>query len=162
MKNTKSTILGIAFSTVLAMPVAMAQDSHANAHAQDHANSNAQHDNHDNMSMPEMPRTPAVPATPATPAVPHDNVMGDPAPAEPAVPATPAQPASGKLTWAELDTDGDGMLSATEAAGIGTLGDGFEDADADADGLLTAGEYRDWFEQQQSMDDTDNPDDADD
>ena len=53
-----------------------------------------------------------------------------------------------KLTWAELDADGDGMLSAEEAAGIAALGDAFDEADADDDGLLTAEEYRDWYQAQ--------------
>ena len=82
-------------------------------------------------------------------------VMGDPAPPEPAEPAEPATPApadSVKVTWADLDADGDGKLSATEAAGIERLGDGFGDADADGDGLLTAAEYNDWREQQPTGD----------
>ena len=79
-------------------------------------------------------------------------VMGDPAPPEPAEPATPAPADSVKVTWADLDADGDGKLSATEAAGIERLGDGFGDADADGDGLLTAAEYNDWREQQPTGD----------
>ena len=58
-----------------------------------------------------------------------------------------------KLTWAELDADGDDMLSAEEAAGIETLGDAFDEADANDDGLLTAEEYRDWYQAQQPADD---------
>ena len=57
-----------------------------------------------------------------------------------------AQATGAKVTWAELDADGDGMLSAEEATGIEALGDGFDEADADDDGLLTAEEYRDWHE----------------
>lgn len=58
------------------------------------------------------------------------------------------QATDAKLTWAELDADGDGMLSAEEAAGIAALGDAFDEADADDDGLLTAEEYRDWYQAQ--------------
>ena len=78
-------------------------------------------------------------------------------------PATPATPASGKVTWAQLDTDGDGMLSSEEATGIEALGDAFDAADANDDGLLTAEEYREWYEAQQpDEDDGDDADDADD
>ena len=64
-----------------------------------------------------------------------------------------AQATGAKVTWAELDADGDGMLNAEEATGIEALGDGFDEADADDDGLLTAEEYRDWYEAQQPGDD---------
>ena len=72
---------------------------------------------------------------------------------------TPAPQASGKVTWAELDADGDGMLSSEEATGIEALGDAFDAADDNDDGLLTAEEYREWYEAQQP--DEDDGDDAD-
>ncbi|HET7655410.1 MAG TPA: hypothetical protein VFK18_00255 [Luteimonas sp.] len=40
------------------------------------------------------------------------------------------------------------MLSAEEATGIAALGDAFDEADADDDGLLTAEEYRVWYQAQ--------------
>jgi hypothetical protein len=63
------------------------------------------------------------------------------------------------VTWAELDVDGDGMLSATEAASVPRLGDGFAEADADADGQLTAEEYSDWYDSQKAPGDSDDADD---
>ena len=75
-----------------------------------------------------------------------------------------AQATGAKVTWAELDADGDGMLNAEEATGIEALGDGFDEADADDDGLLTAEEYRDWHEAHRSdaagADNADNASDA--
>lgn len=52
----------------------------------------------------------------------------------------PAQPA--KKTWAELDTDRNGKLDKREAASIPALQSIFDQADADADGLLSGDEYK--------------------
>jgi len=65
-----------------------------------------------------------------------------------------------KVTWAQLDADGDGALSSDEAAGIEGLGDAFDEADADDDGLLTAEEYRDWYQTQPTAADAADTDDA--
>lgn len=57
--------------------------------------------------------------------------------------ATAAQPAeAGKVTWSELDADGDGALSKTEAAPVEALSQAFDGADTDQDGSLTADEYK--------------------
>ncbi len=67
--------------------------------------------------------------------------------------ATPTQqdaaaaPASGtaapqKKSWSDVDTDKNGSLSKTEAATVPALGQVFDQADADADGSLTADEYK--------------------
>lgn len=57
--------------------------------------------------------------------------------------ATPAEPAdTGKVTWSELDADGDGALSKTEAAPVDALSQAFDSADTDKDGALTADEYK--------------------
>ena len=45
------------------------------------------------------------------------------------------------LTWADLDTDGDGKLSKEEVASVDALVQAFDTADADSDGLLTPEEY---------------------
>ncbi len=45
------------------------------------------------------------------------------------------------LTWADLDTDGDGRLSRTEAANVDALVQAFDTADTDSDGQLTPEEY---------------------
>lgn len=90
------------------------------------------------------PATPAVPATPATPPVRSET--GEMTPAVPATPATPAMPAQpAKMSWTELDANGNGTLSATEAAGIPQLEKVFAKADANADGELSADEYKAWL-----------------
>ncbi len=59
--------------------------------------------------------------------------------------ASAAQPASGapaKKSWSDVDTDKNGSLSKSEASSVPALGQVFEQADADADGALTADEYK--------------------
>jgi len=60
------------------------------------------------------------------------------APAEQAAPSADAK----KVTWADLDADKDGSLSKTEAAPLASLSQVFDQADTDADGKLTADEYK--------------------
>jgi hypothetical protein len=47
-----------------------------------------------------------------------------------------------QVTWADLDTDKDGNLSKAEVATVPALSQVFDAADADADGKLTADEYK--------------------
>ncbi|PJJ98683.1 calcium-binding protein [Lysobacteraceae bacterium NML91-0213] len=47
-----------------------------------------------------------------------------------------------QLTWADLDSNGDGNLSRDEATAHSALAAVFDQADADSDGQLTADEYR--------------------
>ena len=57
--------------------------------------------------------------------------------------ATAAEPEeAGKVTWSQLDLDGDGKLSKTEAASVDALSSDFDTADTDKDGSLTADEYK--------------------
>lgn len=58
-----------------------------------------------------------------------------------AAPAASAS-ASGKKSWADVDVDKNGTLSKSEAAAVPALGQVFEQADADANGSLTADEYK--------------------
>jgi hypothetical protein len=56
---------------------------------------------------------------------------------------TAAEPEeTGKVTWSQLDTDGDGALSKTEAAAVDSLARDFDTADTNKDGSLTADEYK--------------------
>lgn len=55
-------------------------------------------------------------------------------------PAPTAEPK--QVTWADLDTDKDGSLTKTEVATVPALNQVFDQADADADGKLTADEYK--------------------
>ncbi len=59
-------------------------------------------------------------------------------PAQSAAPAAQQQP----LTWADLDVDGNGTLSKTEAGNLQSLAQVFDDADTDKDGELTPDEYK--------------------
>lgn len=61
-------------------------------------------------------------------------------PTEAAPAAAPAQ-----KTWAELDANGNGSLSVTEAAPIESLAKVFPKADKDGNGELTADEYKAWL-----------------
>ncbi len=60
------------------------------------------------------------------------------------------QAQQGQVTWADLDTDGDGRLSRAEAAGLEGLGQVFDQVDADGDGYITPEEYRDFVNRQSS------------
>lgn len=46
------------------------------------------------------------------------------------------------VTWADLDVDGNGTLSMTEAGGLPSLAAVFTEADVDGNGELTAEEYK--------------------
>ena len=50
--------------------------------------------------------------------------------------------AQGKQGWADVDTDGDGAISKQEAAANAGLSQVFDQADANADGSLSADEYK--------------------
>jgi len=56
--------------------------------------------------------------------------------------ATPASGAPAKKSWSDVDTDKNGSLSKSEASSVPALSQVFEQADADADGALTADEYK--------------------
>jgi hypothetical protein len=81
---------------------------------------------------------PANPQDPAAQAAPQSAP-----PAEAAPQAT--DPAQKTKTWAELDANGNGSLSVTEAAPIESLAKVFPKADKDGDGELTADEYKAWL-----------------
>ena len=80
-------------------------------------------------SAPTSPQDPAARATP----------QQQPTEAAPQA-AAPAQ-----KTWADLDANGNGSLSATEAAPIESLAKVFPKADKDGNGELTADEYKAWL-----------------
>jgi len=79
---------------------------------------------------------PADPQDPATQATPQQQ------PTEAAPQA--AAPAQKTKTWGELDANGNGSLSAIEAAPIESLSKVFPKADKDGNGELTADEYKAW------------------
>ncbi len=56
--------------------------------------------------------------------------------------AAPQAESRDTVSWADLDTDGNGSLSRAEAAAVPSLAQVFERADADKDGELTADEYK--------------------
>ena len=120
-QNKKLLPLAIAVAACLAAPAAFAQSATA---ASVDAQSSAQ------SATPAAPATPAVPAAPATEA-------------QPATPATPASPA--KKSGSELEANGNGSLSAAEAAPMDGLSQVFAKADADANGELTQDEYKAWL-----------------
>ena len=73
----------------------------------------------------------------------QDATTGEATEAEAAMQsAAPAEAAPAKTSWNDVDLDKDGALSQTEAAAVPALGQVFTEADADADGSLTAQEYQ--------------------
>jgi len=56
--------------------------------------------------------------------------------------AAPASGAPAKKSWSDVDTDKNGSLSKSEASSVPALSQVFDQADADADGALTADEYK--------------------
>lgn len=62
-------------------------------------------------------------------------------PTPPAPPATPAPAAPQQMTWADVDTNQDGVLSKEEVAVVPQLAQVFDQADADGNGELTLEEY---------------------
>ena len=79
-------------------------------------------------------------SAPTTPQDPAAQSMPQQQPTEAAPAATPAQ-----KTWADLDANGNGSLSVTEAAPIESLAKVFPKADKDGNGELTADEYKAWL-----------------
>ncbi|KAF1721494.1 hypothetical protein [Pseudoxanthomonas wuyuanensis] len=60
--------------------------------------------------------------------------------------ATQSSGSAGQQGWADLDTNGDGMISKEESAANAGLSQIFDQADADADGSLTQDEYKSFVE----------------
>ena len=54
-----------------------------------------------------------------------------------------------KKSWADVDADKDGNLSKAEAAAVPALGQVFDKADANADGSLSADEYKAYVKTQE-------------
>ena len=87
---------------------------------------------------------PANPQDPAAQAVPQQAATEATPQATEAVPAVPqAKPA--QKSWNDLDANGNGSLSVTEAAPIESLTKVFAKADKDGNGELTADEYKAWL-----------------
>ncbi|MEG3789681.1 EF-hand domain-containing protein [Lysobacter sp. CCNWLW3] len=57
-------------------------------------------------------------------------------------PAAATAAAPQKKSWSDVDVDKDGNLSKTEASSVPALGQVFDKADSNADGSLTADEYK--------------------
>jgi len=70
-----------------------------------------------------------------------DSAMQSASPTPQAQPAAPAAEPK-QVTWADLDSDKDGNLTKTEVATVPALSQVFDQADADANGKLTAEEYK--------------------
>jgi hypothetical protein len=85
-------------------------------------------------------------STQSTTATDASSAQTTPAPAQPttyndaAAAATQGDPA--KKSWADVDVDKDGNLSKAEASAVPSLGQVFDKADSNADGSLSADEYK--------------------
>ena len=81
-----------------------------------------------------------APQDPAAQSAPQQPTTAQQPTTEAAPQAAPAQ-----KTWADLDANGNGSLSVTEAAPIESLAKVFPKADKDGNGELTADEYKAWL-----------------
>ncbi|HZH42761.1 MAG TPA: EF-hand domain-containing protein [Lysobacter sp.] len=126
MTNRKSLVLALA--AALAAPVAFAQSTGTSATTGTATDASAQ------TQSTQSTTDAATQATTAT--------QG----ATTATTDTGAQ----KKTWADVDIDKDGNLSQTEAAAIPALAQVFAQADGNADGKLSADEYRGYVEKNQA------------
>jgi cytochrome c peroxidase len=115
-RNRKPLIGLIALSAALAMPMAFAQDATTEDAAQ-----------------------PQAEQTQPTPTESAESATG--ATTQPAEQATSAA-SSGKQGWDDVDVDKDGAISKQEASSNAGLSQVFDQADGNADGKLTADEYK--------------------
>ena len=115
-RNRKPLIGLIALSAALAMPMAFAQDATTEDAAQ-----------------------PQAEQTQPTPTESAESATG--ATSQPAEQATSAA-SSGKQGWDDVDVDKDGAISKQEASSNAGLSQVFDQADGNADGKLTADEYK--------------------
>ena len=76
----------------------------------------------------------------ATP--PAADAQAAPTTSNDAASATTAGDPAGKKSWADVDSDKDGKVSKNEADSVPALAQVFGQADVDADGNLTADEYK--------------------
>ena len=115
MSHTRKTLLGaVALVATLSAPLAFAQQTDPAATAG---------------AAPTATDASAQPAATAQTTTSND-----------AAAATPASVS--KKSWADVDVDKDGNLSKAEAAAVPSLGQAFDKADSNADGSLTATEYK--------------------
>lgn len=114
MKNTnRKPLIGlIALSAALAMPMAFAQSA---------------------AEETPPPQTEEQPA-------PTESATGSTT--QPAEQATSAAASDGKQGWDDVDADKDGAISKQEASANAGLSQVFDQADGNADGKLTAEEYK--------------------
>ncbi|MEI2795071.1 EF-hand domain-containing protein [Pseudoxanthomonas sp. F11] len=111
--NTRKPLIALAaLSAALAMPLAFAQEKTEDAAAQ---------------AQTQQSEPTAEQATGSTTQSPTQSTQS----------AT-----QGKQGWADVDTDGDGAISKQEAAANAGLSQVFDQADANADGSLSADEYK--------------------
>ena len=153
MKNNKTALMIFSASLALAAPLAFAQQAvPVQAQTQTDATAAAQVDAAHDSAAASVDAQNATQAQAATPAVPP---TGDTT--QQATPAAPVASASGERKWSDLDGDGNGHLSVTEAASMPSLAKVFTEADADADGQLTQDEYKAWLASNKAAgSDTDN------
>jgi hypothetical protein len=114
--SRKSLIGTFALVATLSAPLAFAQTDNATTDASTQS------------TTPTDTSTQSTP-TPAQPTTSND-----------ASAATQGDPA--KKSWADVDADKDGNLSKAEASAVPALGQVFDKADSNADGSLSADEYK--------------------
>jgi hypothetical protein len=114
---SRTSLIGFALLAALSAPLAFAQSATASGQA----------------TAPTP--TPAAATTAQDAAVAQETTTATDTPAAPA--ATPA-----KKSWADVDADKDGKLTKAEAGTVPALVRVFDQADGNADGALTADEYK--------------------
>lgn len=132
--NRKTLIGTFALVASLSAPLAFAQSqtdasstsTDASAQSTTAADASTQSTTPTDASAQSQPTTTSNDASAAT-------TQGDPA----------------KKSWADVDADKDGNLSKAEASAVPALGQVFDQADVNADGSLTADEYKAYVKTQE-------------
>jgi hypothetical protein len=130
--NRKTLIGTFALVASLSAPLAFAQSQTDASSTDASAQSTTASDASTQSATPTDASTQSQSATTSTDAS-AATTQGDPA----------------KKSWADVDADKDGNLSKAEAAAVPALGQVFDQADANADGSLSADEYKAYVKTQE-------------
>jgi Ni/Co efflux regulator RcnB len=136
ISSRKPLIAMITLSAALAMPMAFAQSDTTDQQAVGQAAQQEQID----AAQDAATTTDSTDAT--------DPTMGGQSATGAATQSTQqATGSAGQQGWEQVDTDGDGSISKQEAGANAGLSQVFDQADADADGMLTTDEYKSFVDQ---------------
>jgi hypothetical protein len=150
MSNFRTSLLATATAiALLSAPLAFAQSTDANAQQQTDASATADTAGAAVGTDTQADTAGTVGTDVATGTATDATAQSDTGVAtgtDTAAQATASTNAAGKMSWSDIDTDKDGNISKSEAVAMPALDRVFVDADGDANGSLTADEYRSYAE----------------